>query len=470
MNYIRTEADGQLTITQSTDYLFLPSCLYGFHNTETSVKTAESGRTVYCYQGYMDIPENERICSCGRRMHVNNHPDIYIRHLPFGSNLTTIKLPHNQLRCPACNATKAQFISFKADNHRITNELYTYARELLASNNYTNKEVADITGLGKNVVKDIDKERLMDKYTIKGELRKPEKQSIFLGIDEFKLHKGHRFATHILDLETGHVLWIQNGKKKQVVYDFIEHVGLEWMSHVEAVACDMNSDFQEAFEERCPHIQIVFDHFHIIKNFNDNVVSEIRKDEQRRLIAEGDENAARLLKGSKYILTSSRSELRRKDEEAQNGKVIKHGTELFKTPDILRKGGNEARYDELIKANKLLLTCDIVKEKLRLAYSQTEQTWMSMGTAIADIVYVCMATNNKHFEWFGRLLMNHHAGIVGYEKYHISTGKMEGTNRKIKTIRSMGYGYPDDEYFFLKIIDASRQEYIRNPKSHRIYD
>ena len=39
------------------------------------------------------------------------------------------------------------------------------------------------------------------------------------------------------------------GKKKQVVYDFIEHVGLEWMSHVEAVACDMNSDFEEAFKK-----------------------------------------------------------------------------------------------------------------------------------------------------------------------------------------------------------------------------
>ena len=52
----------------------------------------------------------------------------------------------------------------------------------------------------------------------------------------------------------------------------------------EAVACDMNSDFQEAFEEKCPHIQPVFDYFHIVKNFNDKVVSEIRKDEQRRAL------------------------------------------------------------------------------------------------------------------------------------------------------------------------------------------
>ena len=48
-------------------------------------------------------------------------------------------------------------------------------------------------------------------------------------------------------MANGHILWIAEGKKKQVVYDFIKHVGLEWMSHVEAVALDMNSDFQEAF-------------------------------------------------------------------------------------------------------------------------------------------------------------------------------------------------------------------------------
>ena len=39
-----------------------------------------------------------------------------------------------------------------------------------------------------------------------------------MGIDEFSLHKGHRYATIIIDLETGYILWIAYGKKKQVVY------------------------------------------------------------------------------------------------------------------------------------------------------------------------------------------------------------------------------------------------------------
>ena len=81
------------------------------------------------------------------------------------------------------------------------------------------------------------------------------------------------------------------------------------MDGVETVICDMNSDFQEAFEEKCPHIQPVFDHFHIIKNFNDKVISQVRKDEQKRLLAEGNKEAYRALKSSWYILTSDRETL-----------------------------------------------------------------------------------------------------------------------------------------------------------------
>ena len=154
-------------------------------------------------------------------------------------------------------------------------------------------------------------------------LIKPEKTTKYLGIDEFKLHDGKVFATHIIDMETGHILWIAKGKKKQVVYDFIEHVGLEWMASVVAVACDMNSDFYEAFQERCPHLEIVFDHFHIVKNFNDKVISEIRKDEQKRLADEGDKEAAKSLKKSKYILMSKRSTLQRKEKEAQGERLRK---------------------------------------------------------------------------------------------------------------------------------------------------
>lgn len=468
MDYIRTEANGQLTFSQSTDFLSIPSCLYGFHNTETTTAVAESGRTVVCFRGEMELTDEERICTCGCRMHKNNSPVIELRHLCIGGNLSRVIFPHLQLRCPKCNSTKQQYISFKAPKHRITEELYQYTRDLLAIGTYTNKQVAEITGLGKNTVKDIDKTRLEELYTINGKLIKPERQAKYLGIDEFKLHNGRRYATHIIDLETGHILWIANGKKKQVVYDFIAHVGLDWMDGVEAVACDMNSDFQEAFEEMCPHIQPVYDYFHIVKNFNDKVVSAVRKDEQRRLYAEGNVEAARALKRTRYILMSKRETLQAKDEDALNGRIIHKGSQLFGTENIVRKTGYEAKYDELLQQNSLLFTLDLIKEKLADAYKTIDEALMA--EKVIDIMDMCQASKNSHLMWFGKLLDSHFEGIIAHATYKISSGKIEGINQKIKTLRRHGYGYPDDEYFFLKLFDMSRRSYDRNPASHRICD
>ena len=86
------------------------------------------------------------------------------------------------------------------------------------------------------------------------------------------------------------------------------------------------------------------------------------------------------------------------------------------------------------------------------------------------IMDICQATGNKHLLWFGNLLDTHFSGIIAHATYKISSGKIEGINQKIKTLRRHGYGYPDDEYFFLKIIDMSRKKYVRNEPSHRIYD
>lgn len=356
---------------------------------------------------------------------------------------------------PGCGYNWMDPVDFKAQNHRITEKLENFVRDLL-QRGMTLKEISILTGLHKNTVKDIDKARLQELYTIDGkDLKKPDYTCKYLGIDEFLLHEGHKYATIIIDLTTGHVLYLAHGKKKQTVYDFISWIGMDWMKHVEAVACDMNSDFEEAFKEKCDWIRICYDHFHIIKNFNDKVVSEIRKDEQRRLIEEGHPEAAAQLKGTKYILEMTEKTRKQKDKDASEGKIISRGGTLFNKPEVKQRGGIDAQYQKLIKENELLFTVDLVKEKLKNAYEA--KTERSMRNRITRIISLCRATENKHFIWFANLLEKHKDGIVTYASIHISTGKVEGTNQMIKTLRRTGYGYPDDDYFFLKIIDSSHR-------------
>lgn len=456
-------------------YLVLASHLPGFRQTSQDRYFTE--QHTYHYNGIEKIHNStiryiegeqrlsdgfQMVCSCGCTMCSTGTSYTCLLHIPVGSVYTKLCIERQRFRCnnPQCNCcTYMEPLEYKAEGHRITTVLERYARDLLTMG-LTNKEVAHITGINKNAVKDIDKARLEEKYTVVTKdgikLKQPSEFCRCIGIDEFKLHNGHKYATVIADLDTGHVLYLAIGKKKSVVKAFIEFVGMDWMKHVIAVACDMNSDFEEEFKDQCPWINIVFDYFHIVKNFNDKVIGEVRKDEQRRLMDEGNEEAAKDLKGSKYVLTSSRNHLKQLDKNAKDGKVISRAAPLFGKPETIARGGYEDRYNELLSSNKLLFTCDMVKEMLRKAYSYHQEA--RMRAKIEEIIDICKATANKHFIWFAKLLENHIEGIVTHAKYQVSSGKLEGINNRTKTIRRQCYGIPDDDYFFLKIIDASYQE------------
>ncbi len=455
-------------------FLFLPSNLKGFTQLGVSTHSDQSEtRSVICFSGVLSkLQDSERVCHhCGQKMHVKGTRKTILRHLPFGGTYTCVELKRERLYCEHCHHSKAREIPFKAGNHLITESLKQYVEDLLSAGCFTVKAVAELAGLNAHTVASIDKARLARLYTDQTDagpvLKKPVTYARYLAIDEFKLHDGHQFATHIVDLETGHVLWIARGKKKQVVYDFIDHVGMDWMEHVEAVACDMNSDFQEAFEERCEWISIVFDRFHIVKNFNEKVISEVRKDIQKELADSGQEEEAKKLKGSKYLLMASQKTLQAKDERGENKTVLRAENTLFGLKPVIAKTGYVKRYKELIQSNSLLFACDLVKEQLIEAFSCKGE--IKMADQVTKIIDTCRGTKNKHFQWFAKLLENHFEGIISHATYGISSGKIEGINNKIKTVRRQAFGYHDDGYFFLKIIDASYNQTVKNPKSHRFF-
>ena len=87
---------------------------------------------------------------------------------------------------------------------------------------FTLTDTAIITGVNINTIKKIDLKRLKGLYADEnGKLKKPAAYARYLAIDEFKLHNGHKYATHIIDLITGAVLFIRAGKTKAVVEEFM---------------------------------------------------------------------------------------------------------------------------------------------------------------------------------------------------------------------------------------------------------
>ena len=53
----------------------------------------------------------------------------------------------------------------------------------------------------------------------------------------------------------------------------------------------------------------------------------------------------------------------------------------------------------------------------------------------------------------------HRRGILAHYDYPISTGPLEGTNNKIKTMQRQAYGFRDHQFFKLKIYALHQTRY-----------
>lgn len=60
---------------------------------------------------------------------------------------------------------------------------------------------------------------------------------------------------------------------------------------------------------------------------------------------------------------------------------------------------------------------------------------------------------------FAKTLAAHRTGILAYYDYPISTGQLEGTNNKIKTMKRQAYGFRDQEFFKLRILAIHQTKY-----------
>ena len=64
------------------------------------------------------------------------------------------------------------------------------------------------------------------------------------------------------------------------------------------------------------------------------------------------------------------------------------------------------------------------------------------------------AVGHPALDSFADTLERHREGILNHCKYPIHTSKLEGINNKIKVIKRQAYGYHDERYFSLKVIQA----------------
>lgn len=343
---------------------------------------------------------------------IHEYCQRHIRDLPMVGKAVHLQVTVRRLACPDCGQ-RMEAVCWLDRHARLTRRLAETVSSLCAR--LPTAHVAELFGLHWSTVRLLDKRRLEARM-----VALPPAQPTRLVMDEFALHKGHRYATVVLDADTRRVIWIGEGRSRAAVRPFFEALGPEGCARIEAVAMDMNTAFDLEVRQHCPNARVVYDLFHVIAKYGREVISRVRVDAANAL--RHDKPARRVVKRSHWLLLRNPANL--KDHE-------------------------QVRLDEVLQANQSLMAVYVMKEQLKALWSApTAQAWRA---AWKQWLAHAQESGIPALMHFAQCLRPYWRGIVARVRWQMHTGQLEGINNRIKVLKRIAYGYRDSAYFFLKI-------------------
>jgi len=398
----------------STSLLYHAFGTMGYHCTRTEYK---SGQVTFDIQ-----PGNHPLhCpNCGSTNIIRRgQKKRRFRTVPIGNKPVFIILAFPRVECRDCGIVRQVNITFADERRSYTRAFERYVLDL--SRMMTIQDVAQHLNVGWDMIKDIQKRHLLKHYA------KPKLKHLrFLAVDEISVAKGHRYLTVVLDLESGAVVFVGDGKGADALNPFFKRL-YRSKAKIEAVAVDMSPAYIQAIKTHLKDAAIVFDHFHVVKLFNDKL-SEFRRDLQR----EANLLEKQVLKGTRWL--------------------------LLKNPENLDDTRNERqRLEAALKINQPLATVYYMKEDLRQFWKQPNKS--KAQSFLSDWIKRALVSGITMLIKFAKLLGAYRSGLLAYYDYPISTGPLEGTNNKIKTMKRQAYGFRDILFFKLKIMAIHEAKY-----------
>jgi transposase len=334
------------------------------------------------------------------------------RTVPIGSKPVHIEFKVPRVRCFECDKVRQVKVGFAQPKKHYTRAFERYALDL--SRHMTIQDVAEHLQVSWDTIKEIQATSLRRRFG-KPKLHKLRQ----IAIDEISIGEGHRYLTVVLNLLSGVVVFVGEGKGSEALKPFWQRLKRS-RAKVKAVAIDMSKAYIKAVRDNLPRAVLVFDHFHVVKLVNEKLTA-LRRQLYHQLSGED----RRVLKGTRWL--------------------------LLKNPENLDPERNEQqRLEEALELNKPLATAYYLKEDLRQIWSQGDKR--TARRVLRDWLKRARASGIQILKSLANTIEEHQQGILAYYDYPISTGPLEGTNNKIKTMKRQAYGFRDVEFLKLKIL------------------
>lgn len=294
-----------------------------------------------------------------------------------------------------------------------------------------------------------------------GELQDKDYKPEYLAIDEFAIHKGHRHATCVMDLAEGDVLWAGRGRFKADFAKFFEEIGLCYLSDAKAIAMGMNASYNILVKQHLPHVEIVYDRYHMQAQYGKDVLGVVRLQEAR----------SHRQQSGELILASELEEnlAERRTLKAEANRQSRLYSSFKSSRWTLLANGDNLSSEKAEKLNGILdnysdlILCHAMKEEMCSLF------WLKDPDAArkrwTDWFYWAKASGIPSLVKFAELKEKRINGLVAHARHNFSTGRFEGFKNKIKVVKRIGYGYRNEDYFFTLIrhmsIPAVRLQFPR---------
>lgn len=343
-----------------------------------------------------------------------------LRTIPIACKPIWLKVETPRVECRACGCVRRINLGIAEQRRGHTRAFARYV--LTLARNMSLKDVANLLGVGWDLVKDIFKRYLKSRFG------QPRLENLkYIAIDEISVRKGHKYLTLVMDLKSGAVVFVGDGKGGDALKPFWERLKRSG-AKIEAVAMDLGPAYISAALENIPGVPLVFDRFHVVKLMNEKL-TEIR----RRLYRELSEGMGKkVLKGARWI--------------------------LVKNPENLSVEHNEReRLEEALQLNEPLAIAYYMKEDLRQIWSQSDK--QTGEKFLEDWIARAIASGIGPLMTMAKTMAACRFGVLAWYDHPITSGPMEGTNNKIKTMKRQAYGYRDQEFFKLRIMGIHETKY-----------
>ena len=391
---------------------------------------------------------------CNSPVHICGNYSMRLRDMPvYPGTKQDIEIAYHRYRCQSCERTFSEEIPFKYPETRITERAATWISAFLRFN-IPISTVQKITGVHWDTIKHIHKD-LMDEAIAsrQKELRKEGYKPKHLAVDEFAIHKGHRYATCVMDLDTGDVLWVGRGRTKADFAIFFQEMDMDYLSEVEAVAMDMNASYNALVSEYMPWAEIVYDRYHMQAQFGKDVLGAVRLDEARK-----HSTMAKQLKEDGCPKAVIKEEKKLYSEVKRARWILLAGKDSLSDKDA-------SSLKKILDDHADLALCHAMKEEMPRLFDLRDEEEARKGWT--EWFEGAKASGIPALVRFAERKEKRLDGLIAHASHPISTGKLEGFNNRIKVAKRIAYGYRDEDYFFSLIqfisIPSVRSQSLKNP-------